>query len=217
MMPTKHDSEGDRILGQAAKSIHDHWMLFLGEGSVLMLLGLLAIAVPAIAGTKVTLVLGWIFLISGAAGLATTYWARHAPGFWWSLVSALIAILVGVVLIAYKSQYLYGGLLGWPLDNNGPLRLILALFFLVDGVASVMYAIEHRRQAFAQWGWIFASGVIDIVLASIIVFALPGTSEWTMGLLVGVNMIFGGCALMAMGLRARSELTGSIAISPHGA
>jgi len=217
MTPTNYHSGSERIPGQGPKSVHDHWMLFLGEGSVLVLLGLLAIVVPAIAGMKVTLVLGWIFLISGAVGLVTTYWARNAPGFWWSLVSALIAALVGVVLIASKSQYLYGGLMGWPLDNNGPLRLILALFFMGEGVASVMYAIEHRRQGFGRWAWMLLSGVIDIALASIIIFALPGTSEWTMGLLVGVNMIFGGCALMAMGLHARNEVTGSIAISSRGA
>jgi uncharacterized membrane protein HdeD (DUF308 family) len=48
-----------------------------------------------------------------------------------------------------------------------------------------------------------ASGVVDIVLASIIIFGLPGTSSWTMGLLVGINMILGGAALLAMGLHAR--------------
>jgi hypothetical protein len=52
-----------------------------------------------IANEDVTGILGWLFLASGATGLATTYWARQAPGFLWSLVSALLAIFVGVVLI----------------------------------------------------------------------------------------------------------------------
>jgi uncharacterized membrane protein HdeD (DUF308 family) len=56
-------------------------------------LGLLAIVVSSITSSEVTIVLGWVFLVSGAIGLATTYWARQAPGFWWSLVSALLAIL----------------------------------------------------------------------------------------------------------------------------
>ena len=71
----------------------DHWILFLIEGAVLILLGLLAIVIPSIASANVTAVLGWLFLVSGAIGLATTYWARQAPGFWWSLVSAVLAIL----------------------------------------------------------------------------------------------------------------------------
>jgi uncharacterized membrane protein HdeD (DUF308 family) len=195
----------DRAPGSAAKSTPDHWVLFLIEGVALILLGLLAVAVPSIASESVTGILGWLFLLSGATGLVTTYWARQAPGFWWSLVSAVLAILVGVVLIENKSQDLYGGLMGWPFKDAGPLRLILVLFFLVEGGASIMFAIEHRRQFSTRWAFMFASGVVDILLASIIIFALPGTSAWTLGLLVGINMIFGGSALIATGLHARAE------------
>jgi uncharacterized membrane protein HdeD (DUF308 family) len=195
----------DRNPGSIAKSTPDHWVLFLIEGAALILLGLLAIAIPSIASENVTGILGWLFLLSGATGLVTTYWARRAPGFWWSLVSAVLAIVVGVVLIENKSQDLYGGLMGWPFHNAGPLRLILVLFFLVEGGASIMFAVEHRRQFSRRWAFMFASGVVDIILASIIIFALPGTSAWMLGLLVGVNMIFGGSALIATGLHARTE------------
>jgi uncharacterized membrane protein HdeD (DUF308 family) len=213
-MTTNRYSDSNRVPGTVAKSIHDHWILFLVEGVALIVLGLLAIVVPSIATSFVTVVLGWLFLVSGAIGLVTTFWARQAPGFWWSLVSALLAILVGVVLIANKSQDLYGGLIGWPLEKAGPLRLILVLFFLVEGGASIMFAIEHRRQFSGRWAWMLASGVIDIVLASIIIFDLPGTSAWTMGLLVGINMVLGGSALIAMGLHARTESAGSNATIP---
>jgi uncharacterized membrane protein HdeD (DUF308 family) len=193
-------------------TIHDHWIIFLAEGVALILFGLLAIVVPSIDSATVTIVLGWLFLVSGAVGLATTYWARQAPGFWWSLVSALLAIFVGIVLIANKSQNLYGGLMGWPFENAGPLRLVLVLFFLVEGGATIMFAFEHRRQFSGRWAWMLAAGIVDIVLASIIIFDLPGTSAWTMGLLVGINMILGGCAMIAMGLHARTECAGSNAM-----
>lgn len=202
-------SDRDRAPGSVAKSTPDHWFLFLVEGVVLILLGLLAIAIPSIADTNATGILGWLFLASGATGLVTTYWARQAPGFLWSLVSALLALFVGVVLIENKSQDLYGGLLGWPFHYAGPLRMILVLFFLVEGGASIMFAIEHRRQFSARWAFMFASGAVDIMLASIIIFALPGTSAWTMGLLVAVNMVFGGAALIAIGLHARTEWAGA--------
>jgi uncharacterized membrane protein HdeD (DUF308 family) len=195
----------DRVPDLVAKSIHDHWTVFLIEGVALVLLGLLAIVVPSIANANVTVFLGWLFLLSGALGLATTYWARRAPGFWWSLVSALLAMFVGAILIANKTRDLYGGLMGWPFDDNGSLRLVLVLFFLVEGGASIMFAFEHRRQFSGRWAWMLASGVLDIVLASIIIFDLPGTSAWTMGFLVGINMILGGLALTAMGLQARDE------------
>ena len=214
-MTTNRHSHSDRVPEAATRSIHDHWILFAIEGAALILLGLLAIVIPSIASANVTVVLGWLFLVSGTLGLATTYWARQAPGFWWSLVSALLAIVVGVVLIANKSQDLYGGLMGWPFEKIGPLRLILVLFFLVEGGASIMFAFEHRRQFSGRWAWMLASGVVDIVLASIIIFGLPGTSAWTMGLLVGINMILGGAALIAMGLHARAERADSNAIPLH--
>lgn len=185
------------------RSKHDYWMLFLFEGVALVALGLLAIVIPSIASLAATLFLGWLFLVSGGIGLATTFWARHLPGFWWSLVSALLGILVGAVLIAHRSKDLYGGLMGWPLETVGPLRMVLVLFFLIEGGASIMFAFEHRRQFSGRWAWMLASGVLDIGLASIIIFDLPGTSAWTMGLLIGINMIVGGASLLAMGLHAR--------------
>ena len=211
-MVSNQHSDSVRVLGAVEEPIRDHLILFLVEGAALVLLGLPAIVVPSIANVNVTGVLGWLFLASGAVGLATTYWARQAPGFWWSLVSALLAISVGVVLIANKSQDLYGGLMGWPFENLGPMRLILVLFFLVEGGASIMFAFEHRRQFSGRWAWMLVSGFVDIFLASIIIFGLPGTSAWTMGLLVGINMILGGVALIAMGLHARTERGGSNAI-----
>jgi len=203
--------------GPAEQSTRNHSIIFLLEGVALILLGLLAIIIPSIDSANATVVLGWLFLVSGALGLVTTYWARQAPGFWWSLVSALLAVIVGAVLIAHKSQDLYGGLMGWPLERVGPLRLILALFFLVEGGVSIMFAFEHRRHFSGRWAWMFASGVVDIVLASIIIFDLPGSSSWTMGLLVGINLVLGGIALTVMGLHARAEHAGSAAIPVRNA
>ena len=118
-----------------AETMREHWMLFLAEGIVLVVLGVLAIIIPQLASLAVTILIGWLFLISGVVGLITTFWAKGAPGFWWSLVSAVIAIGAGVVL------------LGWPISGTLSLTLVLIVFFVVEGVASIMYAIEHRREA----------------------------------------------------------------------
>ena len=194
----------NRLPDTVTRSVHDYWMVFLFEGVVLVALGLLAIIIPSIASSAAILFIGWLFIASGVIGIVTTFWARHIPGFWWSLVSALLGILVGAVLIAHRSNDLYGGLMGWPLETIGPLRMVLVLFFLIEGGASIMFAFEHRRQFSGRWAWMLASGVLDICLASIIIFDLPGTSAWTMGLLIGINMIVGGASLIAMGLHARS-------------
>ena len=210
-MTTSRTSDRDRLARPVGNSMHELRTLFLIEGLVLAMLGLFAVIIPSISASTMTAVLGWLFLFSGFVGLATTFWARGARGYWWALVSALLTILVGIVLIANKSQDLYGGLIGWPLHQAGPLRMILMLFFLIEGGASIMFAVEHRNQFSGRWTWMLLSGAVDIVLACIIIFDLPGASAWTMGLLVSINLMLGGVALIAMGLHARAESAGASA------
>jgi uncharacterized membrane protein HdeD (DUF308 family) len=180
-----------------AETMREHWVLFLVEGIVLVLLGLLAIVIPPLATLAVTILIGWLFLISGVVGLVTTFWAKGAPGFWWSLVSAIIAIIAGLFLLVD------------PLSGTVSLTLVLIVFFVIEGVASIMYGFEHRREASSRAGWIIASGVIDLILAAIILSGLPGSAAWAIGLLVGINMVFGGTSLIAMALAAHGEAGGS--------
>jgi uncharacterized membrane protein HdeD (DUF308 family) len=176
----------------ATAALHEHWVLFLVEGVVLLVLGATAVVLPPIATLAVTILLGWLFLVSGILGLITTFWMRHAPGFWWSLLSAVLGIVVGAVLLAS------------PLTGAFSLTLVLVAFFLVEGAVSIMFALDHKRELSGQWGWMLVSGIIDLGLAIMIFAGLPSTAAWALGLLVGINMIFGGSALIAMALHART-------------
>jgi hypothetical protein len=62
---------------------------------------------------------------------------------------------------------------------------------------------RSKRELSGRWGWMLASGIIDLILATIILAGLPGTAVWALWLLVGINMVFGGSALIAMALYAR--------------
>jgi len=180
-------------LGRAVtNAIHTHWVLFLIEGIILVVLGAAAIILPNVATLAFTLLIGWLFLISGGVGLVTTFWMRQVPGFWWALLSALIAIAAGVILIR------------WPISGTVSLTIVLIAFFVVEGVATIMYAVEHRSQLSGRWGWMLASGIVDLILAGIIFAGLPGTAEWALGLLVGINLLFGGTALIGMALAAKN-------------
>jgi len=174
-----------------ANTIHEHWVLFLVEGIILVLLGAAAIILPVVATLAFTLVIGWLFLISGVVGLITTFWMRQAPGFWWALLSGVLGIAVGVILI------------GRPISGTLSLTLVLIAFFVVEGIATLMYAIEHKAQLSGRWGWMLVSGIVDLILAGIIFAGLPGTAAWALGLLVGINMLFGGTAMIGMALAAR--------------
>ena len=85
------------------------------------------------------------------------------------------------------------------------LTLLLIVFFTIEGVLTIMYALEHKKDLSGRWGWMLTSGIIDLVLAAIILAGLPGTAAWALGLLVGINMLFGGTALIAMAMHARSD------------
>jgi uncharacterized membrane protein HdeD (DUF308 family) len=185
-------SEMSQLQSAIAQSIREHWVLFLIEGIVLVVLGILAILVPPVATITFTFFIGWLFLIMGIMGLITTFWARHAPGFWWSLLSAVLAIAAGIVLLIN------------PFSGAFTLTLLLIVFFIIEGVLSIMYALEHKKELSGRWGWMLASGIIDLILAAIILLGLPGTAAWALGLLVGINMLFGGSALIAMALHART-------------
>ena len=181
-------------------SLRDHWVLFLVEGIVLVLLGIAAIMLPVVATLAVALFLGWLFLISGIVGLITTFMMRNAPGFWWSLLSAVLALGAGLILLA------------WPVSGAVSLTLVLIVFFVIEGVASIMMALEHRTAG--RWGWLLASGIVDLILAGLILAGLPGTAAWALGLLVGINMLFGGASMIGMALHARSIDPGAAARVP---
>ena len=190
-MSTQPDLRGVQRAVQSA--LHRHWVLFLIEGIVLLVLGVFAVLVPPVATLAITIVFGWLFLVSGIVGLITTFWMRSAPGFWWSLISAALGIVVGLLLLTR------------PVGGALSLTLLLIAFFIVEGAVSIMFALDHKRELSGQWGWMLLSGIIDLALAMMILAGLPSTAAWALGLLVGINMIFGGAAMIAMALHARKS------------
>jgi uncharacterized membrane protein HdeD (DUF308 family) len=180
------------IEAKVSAAVRAHWKAFLFEGILLVILGLAAMIVPPLASLAVTIFLGWMFLISGIAGLALTFWARQMPGFWWSLISAVLALVAGIVLLAR------------PMQGTLTLTIVVGAYFLAEGVATIMYALEHRRELSERWSWMLFSGLLDILIAAMIIAGLPGSAEWAIGLLVGINLLFGGASLIGMALAARN-------------
>ena len=99
-LPQDFGKDFTKLQSEMSAAVKAHWKAFLFEGIVLAVLGLAAMIVPPLASLAVTIFLGWMFLISGIAGLFVTFWARQMPGFWWSLFSAALAVLAGGILLA---------------------------------------------------------------------------------------------------------------------
>src|SRR4051812_47306542 len=179
------------VRGSMRAAAREHWKAFLIEGILLVILGLAAMILPPLASLAVTIFLGWMFLISGVAGLVLTFWARRMPGFWWSLFSAVLAVGAGIVLLAQ------------PVQGTVTLTIVVGAYFLAEGVATIMYALEHRKELTERWAWLLTSGIMDILIACFILAGLPGSALWALGILVGINLLFGGATLIAVALAAR--------------
>lgn len=178
--------------GAISDALGAHWKLLLFQGVVLIVLGVLAVAVPGVATVAVDIFIGWLFLISGIVGLVAMFSERNIPAFLWSLVTAALSAAAGILLI-------------WkPVEGALTLTLVLTAFFVVEGVFQIVTSIAYREVMAGSWGWMLASGIADLALAAIIMLGWPATGIWTLGLLVGINLITSGWAIAMMAFAGRS-------------
>lgn len=185
--------EFSRLQSAMSQAVKAHWKAFLFEGILLAVLGIAALILPPLASLAITILLGWMFLASGIGGLIVTYWTRATPGFWWSLISAALAVLAGMLLLAR------------PMQAVLTLTIVRGAYFLAEGVTTIMYALEHRRELSSGWSWLLISGLVDIAIALMVITGLPSSAEWAIGVLVGINLLFGGATLIGMALAARNS------------
>ena len=94
------------------------------------------------------------------------------------------------------------------------LPLLLIAFLVLEGIVTIMLALDHWRELSGRWGWMLASGIVDLSLVVVILIGLPTTSTWAIGLIVAVNLLFGGGAMIGMALAARPGVARSTAEPP---
>ena len=180
----------EKLRRRPAAEIHEHWKVFLVQGIVMMALGVLAIALPEISTIAIEIIIGWLLFVGGIFRAVMLLRAKRIPGFGWSLATAIVAVVLGAVLVLR------------PLEGVLTLTMVLAVFFVVEGIAAIILSVEFRRRLH-NWGWILLDGLVSLVLAFLIVWGWPGTAAWAIGLLVGINMLFFGLSLLMTALAAR--------------
>jgi uncharacterized membrane protein HdeD (DUF308 family) len=180
----------DGIRRQMAATIHAHWKLVLVQGIVMMVLGFLAVAEPNVATIAVGIFVGWLFFIGGIFRALSVWQSRGMPGFAWSMLTALLAIVLGLILIFQ------------PLAGVLTLTMVLIAFFILEGITAIVLAVQHREHL-RSWGWVLFSGIVDLLLAFLIWDGWPSSADWAIGLLVGINMLFFGLSLVMTALAAR--------------
>jgi uncharacterized membrane protein HdeD (DUF308 family) len=187
-MSIQPDIEG--IRRQMAATIHAHWKLVLAQGIVMMVLGFLAVAEPNVATIAIGIFVGWLFFIGGIFRALSLWQSRGMPGFAWSLLTAVLAIVLGLILIFR------------PLAGVLTLTMVLIAFFILEGITAIVLAVQHREHL-RSWGWVLFSGIVDLLLAFLIWDGWPSSADWAIGLLVGINMLFFGLSLVMTALAAR--------------
>ncbi|HEY8071384.1 MAG TPA: HdeD family acid-resistance protein [Methylocystis sp.] len=185
----------NQSLSDMQRAIRDaygaHWRLMMFQGVVMIILGVIAVAAPAIATIAIDIWVGWLFLFSGVIGLIALFSSHHIPAFLWSLITAALSFALGVLLI-------------WkPVEGALSLTFVLTAFFLVEGVFQIATSLVYRESLPGTWGWMLASGVSDLLLVLIIVLGWPATGIWVLGLLVGFNLLMSGWAIVMMGFAGR--------------
>ena len=181
----------DDLRQKIAAELSKHWKLILFQGILMALLGIGAILLPQIATLAVNIFIGWLLVIGGIFRAITLFQSPRLPGAGWSILATLLAIIVGILLLAK------------PLEGILTLTMVMLAFFIIQGILSILMSL-HFRKMVRSWGWTLLSGIVDLILAYLIWQGWPDTATWAIGLLVGINMLFAGMALImaALGLRA---------------
>ncbi len=175
-----------------ADTLRKYSTWFTVYGVLLALLGILAIAMPYIATLATSIFIGWLLVASSVLGLYAVYSAgKDAPGFWWNLITAILYLAAGIMLLVN------------PVTGALSLTIVLAAYLLAGGVAKLVLGFQHKKDIPNAWLWILFSGLVDIVLAFLLITGLPGTAFWAIGLLVGINLLMMGVAIVFSALSCK--------------
>jgi uncharacterized membrane protein HdeD (DUF308 family) len=154
---------------------------YLLEGVLLVVAGVVALI----------FLLGWILIVSGVVQGIGLIGAKDVPHFWLQLVSAVLALLIGILLLRNPNA----GLL--------IMTVLLIVYFFVEGISKVIFAINIRP--FVGWLWVLLSGIVGLLLGAYLWANMPVASEWVLGVLLGIQLIVEGAALAFLAWMVRSS------------
>jgi uncharacterized membrane protein HdeD (DUF308 family) len=162
--------------------------------SLLMILaGILALGLPAAAGIAVNIVVAWLLVFCGVAHLVFGWHLRGFGGVIWQTLLGALYLGIGVYLLMH------------PVAGLVTLTLALAFYLFAEGLLEVILSFQFRpRQG---WGWLLLDGIVTLILGVMIWRTWPMSTEWVIGTLVGISMIFSGATRLMLSLAARSVVT----------
>jgi uncharacterized membrane protein HdeD (DUF308 family) len=152
--------------------------------------GILAIALPMAAGIAINVLVAWLLVFSGCTHLVFAWYTRSAGGLLWELLVGALYIFIAVYLLVH------------PVAGLLSLTLALAIYLFLEAILE--FALGLKLRPLPGSGWLLLDGIITLILAVMIWRAWPSSSEWAIGILVGVSMLFSGTSRLMLSLAARS-------------
>jgi uncharacterized membrane protein HdeD (DUF308 family) len=171
------------------------WGWFLVLGIALLVLGVVALAVPWLTTLTSVLLFGWLLVFGGVFEVVAVFWAKEWRGIVLHLLGGILSIVVGALVVAHPDA----GVLA--------LTLLLATLFLAGGLFRVGAAVVLRLP---NWGWAVAGGILTALLGVAIWIMWPFSALWVIGMFVAIELMFRGWAwvMFAFGARQISKLAG---------
>lgn len=196
MSDTHQDEDVRKAVEEVAKAASRSWGWFLALGIACIILGSLAIIFPLVASITMKIFIGWLLLLAGILCVLHAFGASDWKGVVLNLLLAALLIIGGAWLAFF------------PIEGLVALTAFLAILFIAQGVVQVALGFQLRPDE--GWGWMVFSGIMAILVGSLIWLGLPSTAAWALGLLAGINLIFTGFSYVALGMvgrRAGSAVT----------
>lgn len=160
-----------------------------GVGVMLLVLGLLAVLLVGVAGLAVAVVIGCAISVGGVVVLANAFASPAGGGRGWHIIGGLIALLAGAFIATH------------PLHGLIVVTMLLAWYLLLDGVIKVSWAFDQRPDP--AWTWTLLSGVASLLMGILIWAQWPSSAAWVVGLIVGINLMLSGWAMIMLGAAAK--------------
>lgn len=179
----------DAPLEETRRDVARHWGWFLALGILLVVVGMAAIVFPLVSTIAAKIALGWILLIAGIGEVVHSFYVKRWAGFLWNLLIGLLYVAVGIWLAFF------------PLTGILSLTIVLAALFIADGIMEI--AMGFRVRPHEGWGWLVFSGIIAIAAGLLIVFNLPSSAVWALGLVAGVRLLVSGWSFIFLAMSGR--------------
>ncbi|MFZ0880337.1 MAG: DUF308 domain-containing protein [Candidatus Acidiferrales bacterium] len=168
----------------------------LGSGTsiiwavLLIVFGFLAIALPLATSFGVVIVIAWLIVLSGGFQFIHAFQSKGAGSILWKVLVAILYLIAGIYFLMN------------PLLGVAGFTLVLAIFFVVEGVMDLVAYFPNRSARGS--GWILADGIITLILGLLVWRQWPSSSLWVIGTLVGISLIMTGTARLMISVAARS-------------